>query len=414
MAIGAAEGLSARERLRQLAIVFAVEIRLKIVVELYMREMSAPQFYLAFGGGSKTRIHQNFRVLDREGWLRHLYDEGPGGALRGGTQQVYRATKPPIMDSESWSLLPFSVRATSSWNLHRQIAPRLRENLESVNSETEFMRDLTCSVHKLDSRGYDRAIGALRSQFARFFEEQEDARRRSVQTGEKLMRSDAYLIAFEPSRSGQIVTVDNSLFLECSRDLLAPFSVRLAPILRDDVRLAILDDLDEGETSVTQFHREIGGASKPAISRRFKGLEDGGWLAKSGFRTGGHRRGAREQFFRATRPALHGCDPCHSTSSSFRESDRWATLQRLCRGITEALDTGTFDARPDRCFTWSLLSLDRLGWERVYAGIEALASIIKQEEADSRLRIARSGETPIEMMVALGAFEAPSELTKAF
>lgn len=414
MAVGAAEGLNARERLRRLAIVFAVEIRLKIVVELYMREMSAPQFYLAFGGGSQTRIHQNFRMLEREGWLRHVYDEGPGGALRGGVQQFFRATEPPIMDAESWSLLPFSVRATSSWNLHRHIAPRLRENLEAVSSETEYKRDLTCSVHKLDSQGYARAIGALRAQFARFFDEQEDARRRSVRTGEKLMRADAYLIAFEPSRGEQPAAVDNDLLLECSRDLLAPFSVRLAPILRDDVRLDILSNLNKCETSVTQFHREFGGAGKAGISRRFKGLEGGGWLAKSVTRSGGRRRGATEQFFRATKPAMHDCDPCHSTSSAFQRTDRWATLQYLCQSIKEALATGAFDARPDRCFTWTLLSLDRLGWERVYAGIEAVASIVKQEEAASRLRMEQSGETPIEMMIALGAFEAPSELTKAF
>jgi len=130
MAARLAIGTNARERLRRLAVVFAVELRMKIVVELYMRVMSAPQFNREFGGGSPTRINQNFSRLADKGWLKLIHREGPGGDRRGGIELFYRATELPFMDAESWALLPYSVRVTSSWNMFTQIAPRLRGDLE--------------------------------------------------------------------------------------------------------------------------------------------------------------------------------------------------------------------------------------------------------------------------------------------
>jgi hypothetical protein len=46
--------IGVRERVEHLwlAVVFAVPIRLKIVTELYQRDMSPTQFYEEFGGGS--------------------------------------------------------------------------------------------------------------------------------------------------------------------------------------------------------------------------------------------------------------------------------------------------------------------------------------------------------------------------
>jgi hypothetical protein len=71
------------EHLRRLAVVFvAVPIRLKIVTELYQREMSPKQFYEEFGGGSVSRLAQHFERLVETGWLRQMWTEGPGGKRR--------------------------------------------------------------------------------------------------------------------------------------------------------------------------------------------------------------------------------------------------------------------------------------------------------------------------------------------
>src|SRR5882672_11258845 len=132
MAARLAMGVNSRERLRRLSVVFAIELRMKIVVELFMREMSAQQFYEEFGGGSSRRVSQNFTRLAKEGWLRHVYSKGPGGTRHGGKEHFYRATELPFIDSESWALVPFSVRAISTWNFLKQVMPRLRGDLEAA------------------------------------------------------------------------------------------------------------------------------------------------------------------------------------------------------------------------------------------------------------------------------------------
>lgn len=398
----------ARERMRRLATVFTVELRMKIVVELYMREMSAKQFFDEFGGGSLARISQNFVALANGGWLRWLYCAGPGDERRGGVEHFYRATELPFMDAESWALLPYSVRLVSSQNIFRYIAPRLREDIEGENAEYE--RGLTCVEYSLDERGWDRVIDGMRTRFTRLYEEQVDARHRSLLTGGELRRADVFLLGFQSSGPVALPTAADFL-LECPREPLTPFTQRLAPILKDDLMLDIAWDLNRRETSVTQFHRETGGASKPGINRRFKRLETGAWIAKGKRLTGGARRSAREQFYRAAKPVLDD-DPCGNLVRT-SESEEWSAFEDLCRETRQSMLSGTLDARTDRILSWSLISLDRQGWESVFAEIESLQKLAAEEEKQARLRIARSGEMPITMTVGLGAFEAPEESVKA-
>ncbi|MGC1852420.1 MAG: hypothetical protein WA687_08280 [Solirubrobacterales bacterium] len=382
---------------------------MKIVVELYMREMSAPQFHAEFGGGAPSRINQNFRTLTQKNWLRQVRSEGPGGRRRGGTEHFYRSTELPFMDAESWALLPYSVRATSSWNMLRQISPRLRKDLEMPSREPHYRRDLSCESFVLDEQGWKRSIAALDAQFVSLYEEQEDARRRSELGGEELTRADIYLIGFQsPDNWGQPTTED--LLLEDPGELHIPFPERLAPILEDDVHLGIVSELNKREISVTQFHRELGGASKPAITRRFKRLEASGWVAKGEIKTGGTRRGAAEQFYRATKPAIHSYDPCADAPKALKGTEKWNTFERLCASITTAMMSATFDTRPERYFAWSLISLDRQGWESVIAGIESLSAFLVAEKERAKKRMAKSGAKPVLMTVGLGAFQAPRDV----
>lgn len=405
-------GTDARERLRRLAVVFAVELRMRIVVELYMREMSAPQFHREFGGGTPARISQNFASLTKKNWLRLVSKEGPGGRRKGGVEHFYRATELPFMDAESWALLPYSVRVTSSWNMYTQIIPRLQRNLEAWTMESCHKRDLSCSEFLLDEEGWKRAIAALDGEFVGLIEEQEDARRRSRLSGERRIRVDVFLIAFQSPDAWTQPTAGD-LLLGHSAEPLISFPERLAPILEDDMRLEIVSELNKRELSVTQFHREFGGANKLSVTRRFRGLEKSAWVAKGKRKTGGMRRGSREQFYRATRPRIYGDDSHSDIPSTLRGAEGWYSFERLCASLKEAMTSGTFDARPDRYFAWSLISLDRQGLESVIAGIESVATLISQEQEKAKQRMARSGEKPITLTLGLAAFEALKETIKA-
>ncbi|HEU4904823.1 MAG TPA: hypothetical protein VFT19_01750 [Solirubrobacterales bacterium] len=413
MAARLAMGVDARERLRRLSTVFAVEVRMKIVIELYMREMSARQFYEEFGGGSLSRISQNFTRLATESWLRHVYSRGPGGTRHGGEEHFYRATELPFIDSESWELVPFSVRAISTWNFLKQIMPRLRTDIEaSAMKGIVLFRELTCTTFHLDEEGWHRAAAAVSKQFARLYEEQEDARRRVSHSGEELIRADVFLIAFEPPGDAtHSALVDQ--FIECEREPLAPFQQRLALVLRDDLRFEIVSESNEMEVSVPQFYRETGGVSRPAVARRFKGLEGGGWLGRGRTVSGGARRAGVEQFFRATKPAIRDHDFSADLLSGMVGTETWHAFEGLCQLAREALVRGTFDMRTDRCLSWSLIRLDRQGWKNVIEGIEAVSQFVADEQDRARARMARSGERPIPLAIGLAAFEAPEETTKA-
>ncbi|HEY7455879.1 MAG TPA: hypothetical protein VH703_01280 [Solirubrobacterales bacterium] len=391
---------------------FAVELRLKIVTELYMREMSAKGFYREFGGGSPTRVHQNFRTLARSDWLRLVHSEGPGGERRGGVEQFYRAIEPPIVDAESCALIPYSVRVASSVSLFKQIAPRLRGDIEASSENDRPRRDLSRTEYLLDEEGWERCVDAMNTLFIQLFEEQEDARRRAIHSGEELIRADVFLIAFQ-ALGGAMQAALADLLVQNRREPLAPFAERLAPIFKDDVCLDIVTALNRQELSVTQFHREIGGASKPALSRRFKGLQGGGWMAKGKQQSGGRRRGAREQFYRPAIPSMNDYDPCADPPIQLSATEGWKAFESLCEEIREAMISGAFDARANRFLTWTLIRLDKQGWENVIAGIEALAEFLAGEQKRALRRMAKSGEKPIAMTVALAAFEALRETARA-
>lgn len=403
-------GLNARERLRRLSFVFSVELRMKIVIELYMREMSARQFYEEFGGGSLSRVSQTFTRLTEEGWLRHIHSEGPGGARRGGIEHFFRATELPFIDSESWSLVPFSVRAISTWNFLKMVFPRLREDVATAGRDSAYRRELSCATFLLDEEGWERATSAVSSQFARLFEEQEDARRRVVHTGEELFRADVFLIAFEsllPGNTAQATPSDH--LVEWHREPVVPFPQRLAPVLKDDLRLAIVSESNRREVSVRQLDREFSEASGQALKQRFKALETHAWLARAKALSGGMRRGATEQFFLATRPAVGDYDPGTGSLGQLAGTEAWREFESLSEHAKDAIAAGTFDARTNRCLSWSLIRLDRQGWENVTAGIEALPPLISKEQRRARRQSPKSGGKTIPLTLGLAAFEAPPE-----
>jgi hypothetical protein len=403
-------GIKAREHLRRLSVVFAVELRLKIIGELYMREMSPKQFFEEFGGGSISRVTQNFERLVETGWLRYIRSEGPGGKRYGGVEHFYRSTELAFFDVQTWALVPYSMRVASSWSLFNQIALRLRERLEASSLNATRKRDFSCTQVLLDQAGWERVIEAIDAQFLCIFEEQKDAPLRVRSSGGELLRADVLLIAFEsPMRGEQI----GPCLVESDKEPLIPFPERLAPVLADDVCMQIVSELNRREMSATQFHREFGGATISGIRSRFERLKTSGWLKKVNEKTGGRRRGASEHFYRATRPAFRDGSTWTEPSDALRRIRSWRTFERFSEKVTEAMQAGTFDARVDRYVTLSFLSLDQQGWANVVAGIEALSALIFEEQERAKDRMAKSGEKPILLTAGLGAFEAPKDAAKA-
>jgi DNA-binding transcriptional ArsR family regulator len=393
--------------LARLAVAFADPIRLKIVSELFMQEMSPKQFYDSFGGGSLSRVDRHFKRLAEHGWLR-LVRKASGGRRRGATEHFYRAPELAIFDTETWALLPHTLRTEFSWRIFEQFAERVKEALEAGTFDARADRHFTWTPLILDEQGRGRIIAAVNALFTSLFEEQADARLRIARTGEKSTQATVGLAAFDsPSqrrnRSGLLLP---TIEIAESADSL-PFAVRVAKVFADPLNLKIVTELNLREMSPSQFVDECGGASLAGIDRRFKLLTEIGWLTKVGEKTGGRRRGATEHFYCATGPAIFDSRSWSTVEDVVRATFSWRIFEQLAEQVREAMDAGTFDSRPDRHHSWTPLVLDQLGWDQVIAAVDALFHLLFEEQAAARNRIAKFGNQPVIATVYLAAFESP-------
>jgi DNA-binding transcriptional ArsR family regulator len=184
---------------------------------------------------------------------------------------------------------------------------------------------------------------------------------------------------------------------------------RLAIVFADPIRLKIVSELFMRELSPTQFYEAFGGGSLNRVDRHFKRLAENGWLRLVRKASGGQRRGATEHFYRAPELAIFDRETWALLPDSLRTEFSWRIFEQFAERVKEALEAGTFDARPDRHFTWTPLVLDEQGRERVITAVDSLFTSLFEEQDDARLRIAKSGETSMQATVGLAAFDSPNQ-----
>lgn len=392
---------------RQLAIVFADPIRLKIISELYYREMSPSQFYESFGGGSLSRVDGHFKRLKESGWLR-LVRRATGEGRRGAVENFYRAPKLAIFDNDTWAELPLSLRIEFSWRIFEQFAERVKDALEAGTFDSRGERHFTWTALVVDEQGRSRVIKLVDDLFAALFEEQADARIRLSHSGETAMHATVGLAAFDSPRNRRTRT---GLILPTGEAPPGPeeeFTVRLSRVFRNEANLKIVAELSLREMSASQFAAEYEMGDVSDISRRFRRLAEQGWLTKVKTKKGGKRRGATETFYRATGPAIFDTRSWAKVPDAVRETFSWHIFEQLAEQVREAMDAETFDARTDRHHTWSPFVLDELGWSQVIRLIDKAFERILQEQALAKRRLAQSGEEPVIATVYLAGFESPA------
>jgi hypothetical protein len=399
--------------LRRLSVVFAFELRIRIVTELYLREMSAKEFFEEFGGGTLSRVNKHFVKLAEEGWLTYLRTE-TGGRRRGAREHFYRATELAIFDSPTWALVPYSLRVSISWRTFKILAERVRDALTAGTLDARPGSHLSRTTMLLDQLGWERVVAAIDALFEAIFDEQDAAKLRISQGRGKPMRATVALAAFESPTAprGPRGRRIRPRLVKAGKDSLIPFPVRVSKAIGDELCLKILAVANLREVSAPEFHTEFGGDTVVGIRRRFKKLERVGWLVKVGQKSGGRRRGATEYFYRATGPVLFRKERWAELPDSVEPTDSWTTFKQLGDVVKQAILAGTLEARLDSHMSWSVLRLDRRGWEKVAAAIEAVFALIFEEWEAAEARLAKSGKRPIATTVALVAFESPMTAAK--
>ena len=405
--------------LARLAVVYRDELRMKIVTEAYMREISPKLFHEEFGGGSVSRVARHFERLIEADWLKLARTE-TGGKRRGATEHFYRATELVVFDEELWAALPASVRSAFSWTTFEQLAERVRAAITAGTFNARPDRHLTWTPVLLDQLAWERVIAGALALFNTVLEEQDRAKLRIGESGEKPALATVAVAAFESPmwRQGQNDWRSRSYPPAQTADSGEPidrmlFFPMLAKVCADPLDLQIVDELNRREMSAKQFHAELEGASVSGFSRRLRRLTKDRWLKQVRQETGGQRRGATEHFYRAVGPAFLDTDDWAEIPEPIQATITWGTFTQLRERVREALDAGTFDARTDRHLTWSLLLLDQIGWEEVLSAINGFFKALFDEEEGAKERITESGEKPILATVALAAFESPKDLAKA-
>ena len=203
-----------------------------------------------------------------------------------------------------------------------------------------------------------------------------------------------------------------SYYLKSDMKSKWPLMLRLSKVFADPLRMKILAECNMREMSPKSFYKEFGGGSLPRVSRAFDILAEYDWLEQTRTETGGKRRGAIEHFYRATESAVFDEELWPEVPDSMKGLVSWRILETFIEKVKQAMEAGTMDAREDRHFSWMPMRLDQQGWGNVIERVDTIFHWLFQEQEEANLRMAKSGEAPIPMTVALAAFESPKDTEK--
>lgn len=403
-----ASAASGEAFIARLSVAFADPVRLKIITELFRREMSPSQFYAAFGGGSLESVCRQFKKLEQHGWLRLVHREAPSGKRR--AENFYRAPELAVFDEAMWDLLPQTLKEEFSWRIFTQFAERVKWAFEAETIDAREDRQFLWMPLTLDEKGRALVFSIVTDLFYSLFEEQRDANFRLERSGETPIHATVAISAFDSPTTGSR-SDSYRLGPDKGGTDRALFFVRLSKVFRHPANLRIITELNRREMSPSGFHREFGeryDLDQRDVHRRFGTLAADGWLKLSRENTGGKRRGATERFFRAAGPAVCNDQSWSKVPPKFKERETWKIFEQIAVRMQDAMAAGTFDSRADRAHMWMAYELDERGWDQMRAATQSVIDLVRDEEQRAAARLARPGaEAPKLATVSLAVFESP-------
>ena len=337
------------------------QIRLTIVTELYMREMGMRQFYEAIGGSSYASVRRHFLKLVEHGWIRWVRNAATG---RGRPEGLYRSTELPVIDTETFRSLPFSIRDALTVQLLVEMAARLGNALEHGTADAGADGFAAFRVvDGFDELAWCQAYEAVERCFQALLQEQTDAKIRLENSAEKPLLMVVNLALFEAPRPAAKITPH--LPKADKRMPPPPWPQRVGKVFADRLDLAIVDELNRASMTPSELEATLGGTSSQGFLRRCKRLADLGWAVNVNTRTGGSLHGANVYQFRAASPNVSEADIVEKISAEVRSGQSWDAFHRFIATSIKAVDSGAFNRRFDRHLTMSPLLVDEIGWRQV-------------------------------------------------
>jgi DNA-binding transcriptional ArsR family regulator len=174
----------------------------------------------------------------------------------------------------------------------------------------------------------------------------------------------------------------------------------LMKALSNEVRVQILSLVIDGEWSPKMLDKELGvGLSQ--VSYHIKELKKYGLVEQTKTEP---RRGAVEHFYRATKRVILPEDLAAALPKAARTTALARVLKLAEKDLKAALETGTFDDRPDHHASWSPFQLDSKGRSRLHAKLDEVLEVAIEEEEESLERVAEDGGELIPTTLTMFAF----------
>ena len=187
-----------------------------------------------------------------------------------------------------------------------------------------------------------------------------------------------------------------------SLDLVDP---RIAKALSHPMRARILRILNERVASPNEIAETID-ERLPNVSYHVRALLDLGCIELVDT---AQRRGAIEHYYRAVvRPFFSDSD-WKRIPRSGRQAISDTLLQVMWEDVSEAIEAGTFDSRPNRYLTHTPIVVDEEGWSELADIMARALREVEKVQAQSARRLKKSKEAGVPTKVVLMHFESPPD-----
>ena len=185
-----------------------------------------------------------------------------------------------------------------------------------------------------------------------------------------------------------------------SLDLVDP---RIAKALSHPMRARILEILNERVASPNEIAETIE-ERLPNVSYHVRALLDLGCIELVDT---AQRRGAIEHYYRAVvRPFFSDSD-WKRIPRSGRQAISDTLLRTVWEDVSNAIETGTFDSRPDRSLTHTPMVVDEQGWSELVDVMARTLADVQKIESQSARRLKKSEDEGVSTKVVLMQFESP-------
>jgi DNA-binding transcriptional ArsR family regulator len=181
--------------------------------------------------------------------------------------------------------------------------------------------------------------------------------------------------------------------------------IELLKALAHETRLQILGILSFRDLSPAELARQ---RAEPVskVAYHFRLLEELGCARVVRTR---RVRGSVEHFYRRTGVVIFEDDAWAALPEEVREVVTHTAVKELVGRMARAIRCGTFEAHPNRHFSWRAVELDDLGWEEMTAALNATFAKVSAIQERAAVRMEESSEAPLLATVAIAGFESPVE-----